>query len=300
MQRFLLATAAALGTLVAMPAAAQQDDGDAIIVQGQRVDPADVRSVTREVTVGANATQFPLARFQRPVCPGVWGLSPDNAQVLLNRIVENARAAGVMVSEEPDCGANVWVVVTDDVDATFERLHDEDSFMTRHLTRPQLRRVRDQEGSARAWNVTSDRNENGERIATGYEYAQAVQEARTLGLPPPANPVDSMSRMETGMRIDIELSVVLIERSAIANLDAHALADYATMRLLAYTEPPREEGAVSTVLSLFSPNASEYAADRMTPFDSAYLRALYESDPTRPARMALGSVVGQMDERGRE
>ena len=162
-----------------------------------------------------------------------------------------------------------------------------------------MRRVRDQDGWARAWNITSDRNENGERIATGYEYAQALQEASVMGSPPPANPVDSMSRMETGMRIDMELSVVLIERSAIAALDAHALADYATMRLLAYTEPPREEGAVSTVLTLFSPGAADSAPDRMTPFDQAYLRALYASDPTRPARMAMGSITGLMDERDR-
>jgi len=289
-----LALAAALPLMAAAPAFAQ----DSIIVEGERIETADVRSTARDITVGSQATQVPLSRFQRPICPGVWGMTEENAQAVLDRIVFNALEADVPVAEEPNCGANVWVVVVSDAPATFENLREDDSFLTRHLTRYQVRKVRDQEGSALGWNLISTRNpDTGEVQPDGFELASAFQEAANNGEPPPVNEVGRMSRLELGIRTDIELSVVLVERSALADLDSVALADYATMRLLAYTEPPSDDGPVSTVLSLFQPgDVGELAPQRMTAFDRAYLRAIYRSSPTRPARIALGNISGMMEQ----
>lgn len=287
------ALACALPLFAAAPALAQ----DAIIVQGERIETADVRNTARDITIGSYSAQVPIARFQRPVCPGVWGMTEENAQAVLDRIVFNALEADIPVAEEPDCGANVWVIVVDDADATFERLREEDSFLTRHLTRYQERKVRSQEGAARGWNIISTRNpETGVVQPDGFELASAFQEAATNGTPPPVNEVNRISRLDLGIRADIELSVVLVERSALADLDSVALADYATMRLLAYTDPPSEDGPVSTVLTLFAPGESgEFAPERMTAFDRAYLRAIYRSSPTRPARIALGNISDAME-----
>lgn len=292
--RLALGTAMApVLALLAVPAAAQET----IVVQGERVETADIRSTARDITVGSQATQRPLSRFQRPVCPGVWGMGEENAQAVLDRIVANAVAADVPVTEEPGCGANVWLIVVDDVNATFERLHEEDSFLTRHLTDYQMREVRDQQGFARGWNLITTRNpDTGETLPSGFQMASEMQSAITNGTAPPVNEVSQMSRLDLGIRTDIELSVLLVERSALAELDSHALADYATMRLLAYTTPPEEEGPVSTVLTLFSPEGADTAPQRMTLFDQAYLRTLYRSSPTRPARMAIGNITGLMEE----
>jgi len=287
------ALACALPLFSATPAFAQ----DAIIVEGERIETADVRRTARDITVGSQATQVPLARFQRPVCPGVWGLSEENGQTVLDRITANAIAANVPVNEEPGCGANVWVVFVDDAEATFERLRDEDSFMTRHLSRYQVRKVRDQEGAARGWNQITTRNpDTGQLVLTGWDYTQEYQAANAAGLPPPINEISDMSRLNLGIRTDIEMSVVLIERSAIADLDSHAIADYATMRLLAYVEPPSRDSVVSTVLTLFAPDGQDFSPQRMTTFDQAYLRALYRSSPTRPARIAIGNITGLMED----
>lgn len=286
--------------LAATPALAQDEDGDSgntIVVDGERIRTADVRSTARDITVGSQATQSPLARFQRPVCPGVWGMGEENAQAVLDRIIANAIAAEIPVAEEPGCGANVWVVLVEDVEATFEQLVEDDSFMTRHLTRYQLRKVRDQEGAVRGWNLISTRNpDTGQPLPDGFELASAFQEAATNGTPPPINEISTSSRLNLGIRSDIELSVVLVERAAIAELDSYALADYATMRLLAYVEPPSREGPVSTVLTLFAPgDAGDLSPQRMTSFDQAYLRALYRSSEVRPARIALGNISGLME-----
>lgn len=275
----------------------QESNGNTIVVDGERIDTADVRRTARDITVGSQATQFPLARWQRPFCPGIWGLGEEAGQAVLDRIVANAIGAGVEVSEEPGCGANAWVIVTDNVGETFERLLEEDSFLTRHLTSYQRRKVRAQEGDARGWNLITDRNpETGARIATGFEMAAAFADARVSGFPPPANQVSGMSRLSLGIRSDLELSVVLVERSAMADLDSTALGDYATMRLLAYVEPPSRDNPVSTVLTLFQPEIGDFAPREMTAFDMGYLRALYRSNPVRPARIAIGNISDAMED----
>lgn len=290
---------ALIAAAVASSATAQMQTD--IVVEGRPVKSSEVQRTMRQITIGGNESQFPLARFRRPICPGVWGLRAKIAQPVVDRIMQNARTAAVAVNETPRCGANVWLIVTDKAAATFERLHDEKSFLTRHLTSEQVKRIRKQAGAARAWNIISDRNEEGQRIVTGGEHAAAWIAAKaeiSAGEGLPANVVRSMSRLGTGMRMDIELSVVVIERSALDTLDTHALADYATMRMLANIEPPAHVSAVPTVLTLFSPGATETAPQRMTAFDRAYIQALYRSNPTGPASSALGDLAAQMAKAG--
>ena len=287
-----LALALCLGTA---PAMAQ----DAIVVEGDRLETADIRSQARDITVGSRSAHNPLPRFQRPVCPGVWGLSEDNAQAVIDRLAANAASAGISVSEEAGCGANVWIIVVDDASATFTRLRDEDSFLTRHLTPYQIRQVREDDSAALGWNLSTTRNpDTGQRVANGFEGAEGALNNLAQGErdEPPANEVFSSSRLDLGVRSDLELSVLLVERRAIGELDSHALADYATMRLLAYTEPPSRGVPVPTILTLFTPGTESAAPQRMTVFDRAYLRGLYRSHPTRPARLAIGNITALMEQ----
>lgn len=294
-----------LTVAVSTPALSQ----DTITVDGQRIETAEIRSTARDITVGSRATQAPLARYQRPFCPGVWGMTLGNAQAVLDRIVFNALEAGIAVAEDEGCGANAWLIVVDDAADTFERLHEDDSFLTRHLTRAQLRRIRDDGSDALAWNLITTRNpETGIVLPDGFQMAGLVAQAKAdpqesgpqilansqYEVPP--NSLSFASRLELGVRSEIELSVVLVERSALGEIDSSALADYASMRLLAHTEPPGPENTVSTVLTLFSPGEQTSSfPQRMTAFDRAYLRALYRSSPTRPARIAIGNISGAME-----
>ncbi|WP_156172160.1 hypothetical protein [Aurantiacibacter gangjinensis] len=273
----------------------EEQGANTIIVDGQRIDTADIRSTARDITIGSYSYQVPLARFTRPVCAGVWGLGEDIGQAISDRIMQNAAEIGAEVSDEVGCGANIWVIVVDDVEATFTQLEEDDSHMTRHLTPLQVRKIRSEEGSARGWSVISTRNpDTGLPVPTGFEATQRFFEGE-FGTP--VNQVSSMSRSELGIRTDIELSVVLLERSALADLDTDALGDYATMRLLAYTDVPDGDTPVSTILSLFiAGDAAIGAPQRMTAFDRAYLRALYRSSPVRPARMAIGNISALMDD----
>lgn len=283
MKRNLVSTAALVAALVAFPAAAQDNDGD-IVVEGERIDRGDTNDQVRDITVREGNVGDPLARFQRPVCPGVWGLMPENAQLVIDRIYDNAERAGLEVDESENCAANVWVIFVDDPRQVFEQLRDDNDILVRNLSYYERNRVQEQEGPALVWNLTSTRNREGQLISTGNVRPDEIA----------VNPVTLMTRSNSAVRVDIDFSVVLIERSALAGRDAYAIADYATMRALARTEEPDRDGAFPSVLTLF-----EDGEDRLTDFDLAYLQDLYSSRATQPGRQGLGRVALLM-ERARE
>ncbi len=97
--------------LVAQDAGETEND-NTIVVTGQaegEVDSGEVREQARSITPRGAVIGEPLARFQQPVCPGVWGLSGESAQLIIDRIYHNAEAIGLDLSTEPGCTANIVV-----------------------------------------------------------------------------------------------------------------------------------------------------------------------------------------------
>lgn len=291
--------ALSLGALVSLPLLAQDTavvdpDGNEIVVEGQLPDGGvAARQQARNITHRLGSTSEPLARFQRPICAGVWGMTEENAALVISRIYDNARRIELEIDETEGCAANVWAIFVDDPAATFAELREDNGWMVRDLSFSERNVVEDQEGPARAWNVTTTRTAEGQVVATGFETVAAnmlSQQNPDAGGAPIA-PTSNMSRLESAVRRDIELSVVLIDRSALADLDAFAIADYATMRLLARTLEPSRDTPYGTIMTLFSEDSG---VDRMTAFDVAYLRALYRGDAHRQGTRALTNLDSLM------
>lgn len=281
MNKSAIAIALAASLALPLPLAAQDSPAppsdEEIVVEGEREPRSwEAREQARDITPRARTGFEPLARFQNPICPGVWGLAPASAQLLIDRIYQNAEQAGVAVNITEGCRANIWVIFVDDPQAEFAKMRRESEFLLDGLDHWELERIEDQDGPAIAWNLTSTRTREGMLPTPG-----SAQFETTL-----------MSRTNTAVREDIELSVVLIRRDAVADLDVVAVADYATMRALAKTEPPRRDTAYSTALALFDRDS---APTRLTEFDLAYLQDLYSSRATQPGRQGHGRVAALMD-----
>lgn len=287
--------AACSAMLAATPALAQDaSEKPDIVVEGiVEIDGSDAQRQARDITHPQSSSSEPLARLQRPICVGSWGLLAENAEAVISRMYDNAEAIGLDIDTSDGCEANVWVLVVDDPPAEFEKLRDDSNWMTRTLTKFERNRVRKQEGPVRAWHLVTTRDDAGNPIPTGFQLAQLIQQSRLEGTPPPVNPTTNMSRTRVPIRKDIEMSFVMIARSALEGLDTHAIADYATMRTFARTEVPDREEYFETVLNLFDDNAR---IDRMTTFDRAYLRSLYRGSPNRPSRQAMASLSNLMEE----
>ena len=285
-----LSTSALASPLAAQDAVSQVEEtletevegGQDIIVSGERGEiHAQAREQAREITPPTGSVQAPLARMQDPVCPGVFGAETQTAYEIIGRIRSNTERVGHSVIRGEECAANVIVAFVDDPADEFEQLRDADHYTVRALDYWAAKRVREQEGPVRAWNVTATMSRDG--IGSNGR--------------PPTFQSTAISRLELGVREDIGISVVMIDRDAIAGMDTVAIADYVTMRALAQTRTPEGATRLGTILELFEPDV-EAPPFRLTSFDEAYLTSLYSNQANTPSQIALRDVGRLMESQG--
>jgi hypothetical protein len=172
--------------------------------------------------------------------------------------------------------ANFIVAIVPDPRAYFQEMRDTEFKLVEELDLWERKRVAEQEGPVLAWNA----------IGT-------VANSGMMGVGnPPVFETTTASHLQSSIRAEIELSVVLIASDAVAGKDGVAIADYATMRGLARTRPPIEEAVVPTILTLFTPGKA--APERLTDYDRAYLAALYHISETTPIHQAMGAIGSRM------
>ncbi|WP_120077817.1 hypothetical protein [Aurantiacibacter odishensis] len=293
--RTLLLAAALASSALPFPLAAQDaasqveetldtqvEGGQDIIVSGERSEiHVQAREQVREITPRSGSVQAPLARMEEPVCPGVFGAETQTAYEIIGRIRSNTERIGHRVIRGEECAANVIVAFVDDPADEFEHLRDARHYTVSGLDFWDAKRVREQEGPVRAWNVSATMSRDG--IGSNGR--------------PPTFESTAISRLELGVREDIGISVVLIARDAIAGMDTVAIADYVTMRALAQTRVPEGATRLGTILELFEPDV-EAPPFRLTSFDEAYLTSLYRAQANTPSQVALRDV-GRLMERQR-
>lgn len=276
----LLLAAAALASSTPVLAAEDPREPDIVVtgeVEADSVDAGEVRQQARAVTPRGGAINEPLARFQSPVCVGVWGLSGPSASFVIDRIYYNAEAAGIAVDDRPGCAANVIVAFVADPRAEFEALVAARHHLVEPLSLDERARVRRSAGPSLAWYVVSTRTASGEG-RSGH---------------PPIFESTQTTRLTTTTRRDLELAMVMIDSDLLADLDALALADYATMRALARTRTVEQgENATGTILALFDDPV--HAPQSLTDFDRAYLASLYDGPANAPGQYALRDIDERM------
>lgn len=280
----LIACAAAL---LAVPVAAQDAAGedDTIIVMGQG-EPVTIRAVQRQARDIAvrqgDWRDVPLARFEDRLCPGVTGLTPEVAALIIDRVRANARMLDVRVQDD-GCAPNFVIVFTPDGEALLRRLMEENPMNFQYLNQGQKDDILEP-GPVHVWTSVEP------RTLTGMPIAQA----RDLTRPPVMGVHAAHTRIYTTTRRDITSVMIAFDNEAVRDLSVGQLADYATMRGLAQTRPAGGL-SIDSILSLFEEGA-DAPPQRLTNFDTAYLRALYADLPNLPAAMKLGNVGEELRE----
>lgn len=276
----LLLAAAAFASSTPVLAAEDPREPDIVVtgeVEAGSVDAGEVRHQARAVTPRGGSINEPLARFQSPVCVGVWGLSGESAAFVIDRLYYNAEAAGIAVDDRPGCAANVILAFVADPEAEFARLVEARHPLVNGLTVDDRNRLARVTGPALAWYLVTTRTASGEG-RSGH---------------PPVFDSTQTTRLTTTRR-DMELAVVMIDSDRLADLDALALADYATMRALARTRTVEQgENPTATVLALFDDPVR--APQALTEFDRAYLASLYAGPANLPGQYALRDIDERME-----
>lgn len=259
------------------------DQGNTIVVAGEieRASRAEVHGQALDIAVSGNIFETPLARFEDPLCPGVAGLTAETASLMVDRIRQNAQFVQLAVQDD-GCTPNFIVAFVDDGQTTLTGLMEENPARFQYLSSVEKREML-APGPVHVWTDVQTASRDGMAIGRGRNLVNAPQVGGWM----------AHSRIYTAIRNDILTVMILVDRAAVRDLTLLQLADYATMRGLVRTRPPRE-ASVPSILSLFQPGSEQ--ANGLTDFDRAYLTSVYAWIPNLPAAAHLGRVAAEMRE----
>ncbi|WP_404713000.1 hypothetical protein [Sphingomonas sp. MMS24-J13] len=260
---------------------------DDIVVTGTRDTPRKIEQTAWAMTPHRDLYHEPLAQFQTPVCPGVIGMPPEYAAMMIARIRAVAQMAKVRLDREK-CKANLLVIFTPGGQAALQDIRNKRPWPLEGIDRaelydlatdPDLRELAAQPGPVHVWVSTETRGRLGEMLSGRGDGDE----------PAMLKTANAQSHIYLAARQDIVASVILIDIPALNGLHVRQVADYVAMRGLAQTRPPGQRGKVGTILSLFDKGAIPPL--EMTTFDLAYLRAVYGQIPNLPGSAKITQVA---------
>jgi len=261
----LVALAAVIpGAALAQAAVPQAD----IVVRDRREQ--DRKRVETYVAAILVRSESQLARFHQPICPVVIGLPRPYSTIVEKRILAVAVAAGAPIAKKARCSPNFVVVIAASGSDLVKDIRVNRPGWLDGLSPSEVDALI-APGPARAWSVTSLRNEDGQGLRRSSESAGSDPLAGKTVLR-----VMSASILKQPTRQDVEASFVVIDKAPTLGLTLRQIADYAAMRGLAHTRPPAPGGAIDTILSLL--DGVSTPPRELTGTDAAYLRALYAAD----------------------
>jgi hypothetical protein len=270
----LMAAMALLAGAQPAPTPAPQPQDQDIVVTGQG--PVTVQEARRHVNAITTTQDGQLTRFHSPICPTAIGMGPRETAVVTARIRAVAAAAGVR-TQPPGCQPNMALVITPDGRRFVQGLRRARPQIFSRLEPREVRQLLHGEGPVRAWSQTEIFNEDG------------VAPSGTPGSGGRMMRVYSASIILESTQYATLQSVVVVDDSAADGKSLGQLADYAVMRTLAGTRPPRGPGTSSaTILALFDEGGQ--APEALTTLDSAYLAALYRSNPRQRSMQQMSQM----------
>lgn len=218
----------------------------------------------------------PLPRFSEAVCPGIIGFKQDFAEYMVGRIRANAAALGLRGGDEQTCDPNILVVAVADSQAFLEKLRAERGYIFREVEPGERRELLDSaSGPARALLRVRTRSRDGIPVDR-QDDLQNLPQTLMWG---------AHSRIFVPTQNDIVAALVVIDRDAVAGLNADQIADYVSFRALSHTLP---DAGSPSIVNLFEDGAGRPGG--LTDFDRAFLGQLYAGLPNMPASARLADI----------
>jgi hypothetical protein len=262
--------------LIAQSNASQPDD-ESILVEGQRT------SVTRLVSETINdAGVEVLARFEDAICPGIVGLTGDQALKLVQMIRGNVLALGGKVAD-PGCTANATVIVVDQpVDFVKQFAKKQPGFFT--MTPRELDQFTSAPRAVASWHVTETRDRDGQeldgsdKVSDRKKRMSGTNAQTSVAINARVVRQSAATRLYTNTREDMMFGFAVIDRQRLAGKSLRQLADLATLHLLLDIKQNAGARNRASILSLFEDHPAGSAAPaELSQSDKAMVQGLYSA-----------------------
>ena len=226
-----------------------------------------------------------LARWQTPVCPLVAGLPRQEAEFILTRVSEVAHAAGVPLAGE-QCSPNLYIMVTTEPKQLLEALDQK----RRQLAFGEASPSTVDEFIARAqavkvWYNTSRLQPGGAAQSRGVPPAALISGGGISGVPVYSGTWLNNSHLKSTSEFSFSFVMVVADLKQLVSLSRGQFADYVSMVSLAQMKSPPQLGDAPTILKLFDGTPAT-AQPGLSTWDQAFLKALYETDPSAKVQMS--------------
>jgi len=266
---------------------------DEIIVNGVPVRPAAEAFVR---TVGAPAPGRKAATWADGICVGVGGMAQEPAQYVVDRISDWAGSLGLSVGEA-GCRPNIFVVATDDGDATARALvaaRPRDFRTGVADSDPGSRSLEAFQSSGRPirwWHVSLPVDADSGRPVRRLPGQMPLNIGETITRPSSLmgyGETVTASRIRDETRDDLMQVIIVLDSDALDQADFVQITDYMAMVALAQINPDAVPAGPS-ILRLFVPG--EAHEPTMTRWDRAYLEALYTADQSYASQSANEETI---------
>lgn len=328
MRTSTIAMVAILAGLSGAPAVAQTDTQPPIVVVAPQDVESQANTFVQQVALAPSDQLY--ARWDDRICPSVVGLSPAEAQTLVDHIALRANEVGLRPGRT-GCQRNVIIIFAPDSDVLAREIVTnrrdlmgvgQDDIQTAGSAA--LEAFASTPRAVRWWHVSYTVSSDGRRLTdTGTTSGQgSVQAARILGsagegnAPPgegqgivPNTSTASVegaegirsrgSRLGGSTRRDIGFALIVVDTRRIASLPPAAVADYLAMATLVQLDPNASLSAYPTILNLFAQTPPTVSS--MTEWDRAFVRGLYSgARDSATARQQRASIAREIAEELRE
>lgn len=301
MYRSTFFTVLILAAIAPVRVFAQNADGSEIRVTGERVfEPEAIQDAVRDMVIEQRYDE-PLLRFHDPVCLSVSGLGLVASAQVRDRMLTNARAAGVPVAKE-GCRANALLIVVDDLGALVKGIEETQPKLISVVERRRLDVALARGETVLVWHNEEARGTEGQNLPmrSAVPGMPVTGSFSQFGAEHRINSHGRARRVEPANSRNVISGVVILDIQRLVGMDLERVADFATLRLFVpgiRVAPETRDSAgkrdINRPQSILDPFVAERGAERMTRFDRAWLRALYHLAPNA-APMSLGGAIARI------
>lgn len=295
MRRRLAACASAtlwLAGLASAAASAQPaQDGDMIVVEGQRLTREQVRAKANDFVrkLGVVQGDRSVARWVEGICPKVMGLSPDHGRIVTDRLRATIRMIGAPLAKT-DCDTNLLVAFVSDGKDMVAIINDRHPSRMAQVEGPERRALLESDAPIRWWYTIGIGSGDGAMTgATPSPVTGGNSESGSSMLPDgvPMGGSFASSLIRTQAVRILSAATVVIDVHRAEGVSLNAAADYAAFVGLAEVRG-KAQPPVPSVLNLF---ALQDRARNLTDWDRRFLIELYDLPLNRFGRSQRGHLV---------